>query len=496
MNRARWSGLGLWIAVLAMLASPSANHQVFDGMPFSRPQEVMAVCLLLPLLGSSRFRRLTRRALGRVHRRGALAIGALAVAGVAVKLVLFWTGTYTGFTACYQPAVADVPAQGCERSYENPFFRHGATRLDPAIDFGPDDWNLSFVNSLRFNYYAWAPGVISRERMPFTATWVGEIEIEEESSLQILYSGEGWITIGGIGADEVRLEPAYDRIRSARHPLQPGRHRILVNYKFDDGFRTRKEPTGQYATLRVARVVPTADGHDSAPLGPRSPASGWRLLGWFVDAQVWLIVAGMAVLYGLVLRREAVWSLLAAAAGLAIAATSPIGQHHIVLLLATTGVAWRLLWSRRHRTRRFLFAYAALAAFVAGWIASSELALGNVLVRDGGNDFLLYESYARSILETGSLRAGRDVFYFQPLSRYVRFLEHALLGDGDLLVVGFDLFALNLSILFLCAASWQRHRTPALMVLAAAGAFLMLALANSENDVISLLHRGASEATT
>ena len=495
MTRARWSGLGLWIAVLALLGSPSANHQTFDGIPFSCPQEFIAVFLLLPFLASSRLRRLARHALGRVHRLGALAIGALAVAGVTIKLVLIGAGTHAGFSACYQPAVPDVPAQGCERSYENPFSRYGATRLDPIIDFGLDDWNLSFVNSLRFNYYPWAGGVISRDRMPFTTTWVGTIEVEEESRLEIRYNGEGRIIIGGIG-DEVRLEPTYDRVRNVRHPLQPGRHRILVSYKFDDGFRTRQEPTGQYATLRLVLAVPTADGHDPAPLEPRSPPPGWRWLGWFVDALVWLVVAGMAVLYGLVLRREAVWSFLAAAAGLAIAATEPFGQHNIVLLLATTGVAWRLLWSRRHRVRRFLFAYVALGAFVLGWIASSELALGNVLIRDGGNDFLLYESYARSILETGSLRAGRDVFYFQPLSRYVRFLEHALLGDGDLLIVGFDLFVLNLSILFLCAAAWQRKRVPVLMVLAATASFLMLALANSENDVIELLHQGASEATT
>ena len=351
MTRARWSGLGLWIAVLALLGAPSANHQTFDGIPFSRPQEFIAVFLLLPFLASLRLRRLARHALGRVHRLGALAIGALAVAGVTIKLVLIGAGTYAGFSACYQPAVPDVPAQGCERSYENPFSRHGATRLDPVIDFGPDDWNLSFINSLRFNYYPWAGGVISRDRMPFTTTWVGTIEVEEESRLEIRYNGEGRIIIGGIG-DEVRLEPTYDRVRNVRYPLQPGRHRILVSYKFDDGFRTRQEPTGQYATLRLVLAVPTADGHDPAPLEPRSPPPGWRWLGWFVDALVWLIVAGMVVLYGLVLRREAAWSFLAAAAGLAIAATEPFGQQNIVLLLATTGVAWRLLWSRRHRARR------------------------------------------------------------------------------------------------------------------------------------------------
>ena len=108
----------------------------------------------------------------------------------------------------------------------------------------------------------------------------------------------------------------------------------------------------------------------------------------------------------------------------------------------------------------------------------------------------MYESYARSILETGSLRAGRDVFYFQPFSRYVVFAEHALLGDSDVLLAAFNLFALNLSILFLCATARRREWTPSGVALGATASFLILALANSENDVVRLLKVGASELTT
>ena len=231
--------------------------------------------------------------------------------------------------------------QGCERSYENPFFRYGATRLDPAIDFGPDDWNLSFINSLRFNYYPWVPGVISRSRMPFTATWTGEIEVEGEGAIQVLYSGEGWISVGDIDNDEIRLEPVYDRVRGLRYPLPPGRHRILVTYKFDDGFRTRQQPIGPYATLRLSRVGGGAADGSGAPLllEPVSPGMGWLALGRILDGLIWLIVAGIAVFFAGILKREVVWGALAGAAALAIAFTPPVGQHNVVLLLATTGVA-------------------------------------------------------------------------------------------------------------------------------------------------------------
>ena len=67
---------------------------------------------------------------------------------------------------------------------------------------------------------------------------------------------------------------------------------------------------------------------------------------------------------------------------------------------------------------------------VAGWsvailMVTHEIqvkgALGVVLLRSGGNDFLTYEGFARTILDTWSFQGGEDVFYYQPAFRYLRF---------------------------------------------------------------------------
>jgi hypothetical protein len=71
-----------------------------------------------------------------------------------------------------------------------------------------------------------------------------------------------------------------------------------------------------------------------------------------------------------------------------------------------------------------------------------------VVYRSAGDDWLTYESFARTILETWSLQGGEDVFYYQSLFRYVRFGQRLLLGDGDLLVLAASLSALFFSVLW------------------------------------------------
>jgi hypothetical protein len=83
-------------------------------------------------------------------------------------------------------------------------------------------------------------------------------------------------------------------------------------------------------------------------------------------------------------------------------------------------------------------------AFWTGWPLLVVLTLllpdlgapgyGAVRLMGGGTDPLTYESFARDILTSGSLRGGEDWFYYQPLYRYLRFLEHLLLGDGQTLI--------------------------------------------------------------
>src|SRR5207253_1146302 len=83
-----------------------------------------------------------------------------------------------------------------------------------------------------------------------------------------------------------------------------------------------------------------------------------------------------------------------------------------------------------------------------------------VVYRTAGNDFLRYESLARSILETGSLRGGEDLFWAQPGIRYILVGLRSLFGDGDPILAVVSRSSLSLGVLFLVAigcAKLGRH---------------------------------------
>ena len=109
-----------------------------------------------------------------------------------------------------------------------------------------------------------------------------------------------------------------------------------------------------------------------------------------------------------------------------------------------------------------------------------------MLLRDGGNDFLTYESFARSILESWSLRAGEDVFYYQPLSRYVTFFYHLVFGDGDGQISVFARIVLTTALLWMGWRFLGRNRFGTVVTLS--GTVLLVTFVNS-TVVASLIRR-------
>jgi hypothetical protein len=71
-----------------------------------------------------------------------------------------------------------------------------------------------------------------------------------------------------------------------------------------------------------------------------------------------------------------------------------------------------------------------------------------VIYHTAGDDWLTYESFGRSILETGSLEAGESIFRHETFIRYIKFFEHILLGDGDGWTSSFFIGALNFGVFY------------------------------------------------
>src|SRR6185436_6088740 len=136
----------------AVLLLPSSNIGRFDGLPFDTGPELIGFLLLLPLTVSAALRRFFRRLIGHRSRAVPAALLALGLLAVGGKVSLLASGAYQGFLGCYRYALAPPPTGPCERSFSNPWFRYGVTRIDPAIDFDPETWNLGFLNSSRFAF--------------------------------------------------------------------------------------------------------------------------------------------------------------------------------------------------------------------------------------------------------------------------------------------------------------------------------------------------------
>jgi hypothetical protein len=59
--------------------------------------------------------------------------------------------------------------------------------------------------------------------------------------------------------------------------------------------------------------------------------------------------------------------------------------------------------------------------------------MGQIFVRLRGNDHLVYHAHVREMLESGFLRGGENVYYFQPGIRYYFYLQNVLFGESSLI---------------------------------------------------------------
>ena len=482
----------LLLLLTAFVLVPSANYHAFNGLPLDSLPTYFLFLAIVPVVG---WRWLRHQGSMRAGSRGArhvkTAIALLSV-GVVLKATLFLGGGFDGFAACYR-SLDEAPRSGlCERSFGNPLGRFQATRLDRTIDFGPTDWNLSFVNDNRFNYYNWIEGTIPRERLPFSAHWRGTLSHATPRQVRVTYLGAAELRIG---TTEVRLDPSHDRPRTVELTVPAGSHRLLVAYTYDDqtriGPEERPEDRLPVATFRMQVVTPSG----AAPLTAAPPPGGWRTLGRAVDLLSLGVVLALGWLYGPTVAGR--WPVLVAAAGGAWFVHAGLVDVQILttygtFLLALLPVAVVAL-SQRQRKAAFLAAYAGIAVLVLTHELAAADSLRSVAVRGGGTDALTYESLAREVLDTGSLRGGEDVFYYQPLYRYIRFTEHLLFGDGDVLVSAFAQTSLILSVLWMI---WTFRVDGLVSQIASYAATVLLLGLVSSVFVVDLVRLGHSEYPT
>jgi hypothetical protein len=492
---------GLLLLVL-LLVLPSANYQVFDGLPLSRAPEFLALVLLIPLLASRALRRLYARWVGRWPRVVQVALVTAAVAAVGIKTVLLASGTYQGFLTCYRSPLQAPPAGPCERSFESPFARFSVTRIDPRISFGEYDWTLGFLNTVRLERHSDGLQGRLRQRLPIEAWWRGEVERLDPWVARITYVGEASLLLDPEGPATSRtstvLPPHYGALAVAFVPVPAGRHTIRVEYRFDDASTwSGPPPVGPWATIRIERGRGPSGREPGAVIAPVRPARPWRAAGVAGDVAIATLAVSLLLFYVRLLGRDA-W-LLALVGGATtlvdrfgsawLGASSSLG---LCLLLAL--VAGPLLGQRwRRRLVGAFFAVLYVAWFVT---LRTYPRLDVVTLRERAGDPLVYESHARAILETWSLEGGESIFRYQPLFRYVRFVERLVLGDGDGLVSIVALAALYWALCWAIARLWPRPRASAARVTLLGGVAILLFALASTPPVVFFVQVSLSEYPT
>jgi hypothetical protein len=425
-------GFLLFLAFLVVVGFPSANLQVFDGLPFSRLFEFGALILTVPFLIFPDLRNRQMIFWKGLKIRPVFLWTSLAVL-LLLKGTLLASGAHTGFSACYRsPAEPttitheDLPPRECERSYENLFDRFSATRLDSSIWFLPDTWNLVFLNTDRYNYYDWEPGNILRDRIPLEAIWSGVPEVQPGDTVRIEYAGEGTVAWGD---SRILLPPSYGASNVVEFTASPSNTTLQIDYTFNDGSRSGQDPQswGPRATIEVSAGKP---GH-LEPLAAKDPPPGWQAAALLADVLLLLwLVSFLPALVSSVRRDLLV--LIVFTIGVGLLSLGPIAPLIREIGITTTLAAFLVvhLAIRPFRPATIYAAviaaaFAILHVWFSGW--------GQVLLRSAGNDPLTYESQAYSILFKGSLEGGDPVFYQQPMFRYILFAGHALFGDGNVL---------------------------------------------------------------
>lgn len=497
---------------LVLLFLPSVSFAWFSGLPLRAPASLAALAVLAPYAFSRNLRSAYRATVVQTSRRLPGLIAAGLTAAVVVKLVLMFasSGAGFGFAACYRSL--DVPEPvGCERSFDNPLDRLGVTRVDPAINFAPrqlpndfwnaygivggiqsTNWNLGFLNTNRFDFLQGGlVDPLSRALPRFSGRWTGRIDVPAGGTpLVVTYIGEGSVASGGtIHA----LVPSYDAPATVTFALQPGRLAITVSYRFD--------PSGPLSGTQAPPQMQLLSG-TGAPLAPAPPAAGWRLLALFSDTAAVLMAASLLLVLLLQLGRArvaaAIFALGSAGAALAVGSNSRLAVGALYLVLIEALLVLLLLLGRRFTALEFgLAAYLCLLGLETARALTTYGTLTMVQYRASGEDFLTYESLARSILQTHSLRGGESVFVYSPAFRYLLFAEHVLLGDGNVTVGVVGIVALTLCVFLLARKLFARVSLGSRSALKASavlvGLIAMTTLLLIEAVAVEMVRAGFSE---
>jgi hypothetical protein len=435
--------------LMAGFVVPASSSAFFDGIPFDGPWELIAfVVFLLGFASAENRKLLSNWFLGKSAKVKAV-IFVLLVGLNFARFSSAVSDQHDGyFAACYKATYSPLLDLSCEKTYDSFLNDSTVTRHEKVIDFGPiegykpdtlsgSNWNFSFANDWpRFDVWPWVDGNIDIERFPFRAQWIGKLDFGDDRKIGITYIGEGKVTVG---ENQVVLPPSYSSPRTVFVSTNSRNVDLGIEYAFLDTRKVNESNGNPYAAMRVF------DGVTGKSIETAGPPASVVLLALLFDSVQLLLIGFFVFNYWRKIYDS--WKPLAISGGLVIIALRysdqvPLPSFAPLLFLTVIGI-----WG-------YVALFNPKLIYTIGIPTSVVLAIERVhnfiVTRDGkfpgldfsifrvrGDDWLVYQGLARSILTEWSLRGGEDVYWGQPGFRYLVFISHLVLGDGDVLIAFF-----------------------------------------------------------
>ena len=448
-----------------VLATPSNQTAIFNGLPWGSPLELAALSVLLFVLLHQNLRTCLILQLEKLSRRRSIYVGGFFGLLVVVKSLLFLAVPTSGaFEVCYEsePGAAGVT---CSRTFEplpmlagrsEHFERRSTTVRNIQFESDASDgrglsrsnWRLPFVNSREFDdgWRMWNIDDKNIEIFPFRAIFKTFLKIQQSEILRVSYIGEGTVTLGDTS---ISLPPAYSVPNEVMLSGTGKSDRFKVEYSF-----TRSESYGNSTSLPYATL--SVDLGVADKFYPLVSSTGilLRTLNLVTDALIFGLFAGLLLLVRQS-RSEVAKSMVLVVIlliGVAIGTNSVItrvlpfeAQLIILIFLTLRGIQRR--WPVSRLSPSYLVVAVTFVRDEIYFAVGQHVAFDHILVRLRGNDHLVYHAHVREMLISGFLRGGEDVYHFQPGIRYYFYLQNVLFGESSFITGVVSVALVGLGIL-------------------------------------------------
>ena len=445
--------------IILLLVCPASGKLIFDGLPFDSKLEFIFLVGVVGFGFAPKTVALLRNWLTSLDRQKLILVFGGLLLLLVVKLLTFvYSPLPSGFEVCYRSVYAPLPLGECEKSYDLPFIATGVnlsaiSSVEKNIDFGPveegagdsatQNWRLPFLNDWGRLEPLWLV------RLPFSAVFAGNINVESDSWIPIIFSGELQVEVDG------RLISATDYVGSPnllRVSVSKGSHYLTLNYRFSEDKQTtfpEKQPPslGDYATLRVLQPVSIAQNSDLELDKTLMPMSTYDRASFTSQAFFGLINLISLLIFGPFIFQLArkyfnyffVGPIIVGSVWLVANFGSKIETLGLNRSLLLIGLIFGIgLWAILQKCPQYAWFYGGSIGLVQVCSNFSNFTTSkwwNVpQFRQRDSDWFVHQGLARMIFTENSLRGGESIFYFQPAMRYLIVLGHLVFGNNDVLM--------------------------------------------------------------